>query len=83
VKHLVACLAATAAMAVAPSPTALLPAAACDALNKQALPAIQTAFAPVAQALAPVFAGLCASPSTGASTGAVAWSPSPVRDLFA
>jgi hypothetical protein len=83
VKHLVACLATTAALAVPTAPTAILPAAACDALNNQALPAIKTAFEPVATFITPVFSALCTSPPPGAPTGAVAWSPSQVRDPLA
>ncbi len=63
-KHLVACLAATAALAVVPpSTTALLPTPACDALLSQALPMINAAFTPVAQALTPVFTAFCTNPS--------------------
>jgi hypothetical protein len=83
VKHLVACLAATAALAVPTAPTAILPAAACDALNNQALPAIKTAFEPVATFIGPIFTALCTSPPPGAPPGAAAASPSPVRDLLA
>jgi hypothetical protein len=83
VKHLVACLAATTALAVPSAPTAILPTAACDAMNQQALPAIKAAFSPVADFLVPLFAGLCASPAPGAPSGAAASSPSSVHELFA
>ena len=62
-KHLVACLAATVALALPPATTALLPTPACDALNSQALPMINAAFTPVAQALAPLFTAFCTNPS--------------------
>jgi hypothetical protein len=62
-KHLVACLAATAALALPPATTALLPTQACDTLNKQALPMISAAFSPVAQALTPIFTAFCTDPS--------------------
>ena len=73
-KHLVACLAATAALAFTPVTTGIMPDPACNAVMTQAIPAVKTAFSPVADILASVFGAFC-TPSTPAP-GSVAQAPS-------
>jgi hypothetical protein len=74
VKHPLACLVATAALAVPPATTGMMPEPACTALNSQALPMLTAAFAPVAQILGPIFAAFCTP--TPAPPGSTAWAPS-------
>jgi hypothetical protein len=74
VKHLVACLAATAALAVPPVTTGFMPEPACTALNSQAIPALAASFKPLADILGPIFNAFC-TPSAPAP-GAVAWASS-------
>jgi hypothetical protein len=80
VKHPVACLAATAALAAPPVTTGILPAEACDALIGQALPALATASPAFAQLFAPPFMAFCTP--TPVPPGAVAWTSSSSWDLL-
>ena len=74
-KHPVACLAATAALAIPPVTTGILPAEACNALTNQALPALATASPAFAELFAPLFTAFC-SPTPAPPGAAVSASSS-------